>query len=241
MKKLKLLILKNFNRKYYIFLSSFIAYFKSPKLSYSQYGEDLIIHEYFKSKNIHDNGVYIDIGCYHPKWISNTYILSKNNWRGYVIDIDESKLRMFKLFRKNCLTICAAISPGRSNQQIDVYNFKKLFSEIDTIDKNNALLNKVKFNCDFETNKVNTLNINDILKLTLENYGRCDFINLDIEGLDEFVLMELNFELYRPLLICFEKNNTSYIFNDKIYNFLSSNNYMHLFSSNGSHAFVLNN
>lgn len=240
MKQIKFILLKFTNRNFYIFLSSIIAYFKLPKYSYSQYGEDLIIYEYFKSKNLNQNGVYIDIGCYHPKWISNTYLLSKNKWHGYVVDIDNSKLEMFKKFRNNCHTICAAIAPGRSYQLIKVFNFKKLFSEIDTIDENIAIKQKIKFNCDYEINQVLSMNINDILKNTFETFGRCDFINLDIEGLDEQVIMEINFDLYKPSLICFEKNNIENIFLENIYYYLTSKNYIHLFTSNGSHGFVFN-
>ena len=84
------------------------------------------------------------------------------------------------------------------------------------------------------------MNINDILKNTFETFGRCDFINLDIEGLDEQVIMEINFDLYKPSLICFEKNNIENIFLENIYYFLTSKNYIHLFTSNGSHGFVFN-
>jgi hypothetical protein len=240
MKLIRKILLKFLNRNAYIFLAGLVAFFKKTTFSYSQYGEDLIVYEFFKSKNINSNGVYIDIGAYHPKWISNTYLLSKKGWSGFVIDVDISKLNLFKIFRKNCSVICAAIAPGNSERIIKIYNFIKLFSEIDTLDKNIAEINKIRFNCDYETNEIKTLNINDLLKNCYAKYGICDFINIDIEGLDDIVIMDINFNLYKPKLILFEKNNINDISIDPIAIYLNSKNYCHLFSSNGSHGFYFN-
>jgi len=50
-----------------------------PKKTYSMYGEDLFIKEFFKKKQI---GFYVDVGCYHPIDGSNTYLLYKKGWKG---------------------------------------------------------------------------------------------------------------------------------------------------------------
>ena len=68
---------------YFIFpkkLSDFISYlsgFKHFKISYSQFGEDLILSKYLKYKNI-KKGKYLDIGAFHPRWSSNTHLLHQN-------------------------------------------------------------------------------------------------------------------------------------------------------------------
>lgn len=240
MKTIRTILLEFFNRKIYIFLAGLVAFLKKNTRSYSQYGEDLIIYQFFKSRNINTQGIYIDIGAYHPKWISNSYLLSKNDWSGYVVDVDQSKLLLFKYFRKKCNIICAAIAPGESYRSINIYNFKKLFSEIDTLDKSIAEINKIRFNCDYNINKIKTLNINDLLKSCTEEYGTCDFINIDIEGLDDLVIMDIDFMLYQPKLICFEKNNVIDITIDPLAYYLKTKNYSHLFSTNGSHGFFLN-
>ena len=240
MKLLRQILLRFFNRNIYIYIAGLYAFLKKSNKSYSQYGEDLLIFQYFKSNNLYKNGVYIDIGGYHPKWISNSFLLSQNGWKGFVVDLDNAKLNLFKNFRKNCITICAAIAPGESNRVINIYNFKKLFSEIDTLDLNVANLNKIRFNCDYTTSHINTLNINDLLEQCYKIHKSCDFINIDIEGLDDLVLNEINFNIYQPKLICFEKNSIKNINEDPIALFLKKQNYFHLFSSNGSHAFVLN-
>ena len=132
---LKILI----NIFYFIFpkrLSEFISYlggFRHFKISYSQSGEDLILLKYLKHKNI-EKGKYLDIGAFHPRWASNTYLLHKKGFSGYCVDLDEKRLRWFRFARGNKVkTICGAVS-NSNKETIEVYKFirKSPFSLIDT-------------------------------------------------------------------------------------------------------------
>lgn len=46
--------------------------------SFSQYGEDLFVSEYFGGRK----GAYIEIGENHPFRLSNTYFLYRMGWSG---------------------------------------------------------------------------------------------------------------------------------------------------------------
>lgn len=53
----------------------------------SQIGQDYYVIESLKQKT---NGVFVDIGCSTPKYISNTYLLeTQYKWTGIGIDIEE--------------------------------------------------------------------------------------------------------------------------------------------------------
>ena len=110
------------------------------KKSYSSMGEDLIIEQYFKEKNILQ-GVYIDIGCFHPIWASNTHKLHKDGWTGFCFDIDQSKLNMMRLFRrKSVQTFFQAVTAKPSKEPFThVYKFLTPWSDIDTCDLDVAL------------------------------------------------------------------------------------------------------
>ena len=71
------------------------------KKSYSQYGEDLIICSYFQRHFKDKQGNYLDIGCYHPKGISNTHLLHRAGWEGIVVDIDDYKYIKEQALRGN--------------------------------------------------------------------------------------------------------------------------------------------
>ena len=64
------------------------------KKSYSMDGEDLEIIKYFKNLN---NGFYVDVGCYHPIEMNNTYLLYKKNWTGINIDVSKFSIDLFIL------------------------------------------------------------------------------------------------------------------------------------------------
>ena len=56
---------------------------------YSQWGEDLEINNFFKDKK---EGVYLDIGCFHPYMYSNTCLLHKKGWHGINVDINQTSI-----------------------------------------------------------------------------------------------------------------------------------------------------
>jgi hypothetical protein len=105
-------------------LISYFIRFRHFKISYSQSGEDLILSKYLRYKNI-KKGKYLDIGAFHPRWLSNTHLLYKAGFSGYCVDIDERRLRWFRFSRGNTIkTICCAVSSS-NKEFIDTYKFKK--------------------------------------------------------------------------------------------------------------------
>lgn len=176
--------------------------------SYSSYGEDLIIVQYFHDKKI-SNGVYIDIGCFHPTWSSNTYKLHKLGWNGYCFDIDKFKLKMMKFFRrKKVETFFKAVVPKETmssgNNFITVYKFLTPWSDIDTCDPITAKEYSVKFDLAYKTSSVPCEGINSILS----SLPKINFFKIDIEGLDEAILMEMDLDLFTPEVILFENIDT---------------------------------
>jgi|18_taG_2_1085343.scaffolds.fasta_scaffold69003_2 hypothetical protein len=76
----------NFNRE-----AEFKIQFKEHQTIntfYSQAGQDLFVLMALNGKK---NGKFVEIGSWEPKFINNTYLLeSKFNWKGVLIEIDES-------------------------------------------------------------------------------------------------------------------------------------------------------
>ena len=66
---------------------------------------------------------------------------------------------------------------------------------------------------------------------------RIDFLNIDAEGADFEVLESLNFDVYRPKLICVEIDDEQ-IENSKIFNFLKKQKYTNQWSATFSYIFT---
>ena len=203
--------------------------------SYSQYGEDLIIYDFFKH-HFDIKGNYLDIGAFHPKMISNTHILHTLGWRGTVIDLDDFKLKLFKRNRKDKVNILTrVVIPGFLDQSetYSVYKFKQPFSELDTLDRKVAEEMKSSSGLEFLEDKVEAVGINNLLK-----EQKFNFVNIDVEGMDEDLILSLDFEnINLPELIVFESwkplSNLQSIDN------LKNNGYVHLFTSGGSMGYFL--
>ena len=56
--------------------------------TYAQAGQDLFVLGLFKDTDQH---YFVDIGCWLPDNINNTFLLEKNGWRGLSIDITDLK------------------------------------------------------------------------------------------------------------------------------------------------------
>ena len=82
--------------------------------SFSQFGEDLFINEFFKKQK---NGKYVDLGAFHPMRMNNTYLLHKKGWSGTNVDLNEISIDMFNLARKNDNNICCLLSDSDNTEK----------------------------------------------------------------------------------------------------------------------------
>ena len=212
-------------------LFNFITYlngYRFFKISFSQNAEDLILVKYLKYKGI-ENGKYLDIGAFHPRWISNTHLLHKKGFTGYCVDLDDEKLKWFKFARGNKVkTICGAVS--NSNEEfINFYKFirKTPFSELDTCSLETAERYRIKKNIQYEIKKIRNYHINEIFNIV----GKIDVLNIDIEGKDFEILKSSNLDIINPEIILIEEQNDFFASKEMIL-FFQRYNY-DLLSNNG--------
>ena len=180
---------------------------------YSQFGEDKILKEIIK--NDYRNGFYVDVGCYHPKKYSNTYLLhKKKNWRGINIDIEIDKIKVFKLSRPKDLNICCPISDKKKFVKVINTQPYGVGSYIKKIKKKNI-------------NSKSTKTLSEILKNSIFKDKEIDLLNIDTEGSDFSVLRSINLKKFLPKIIIIESHEKEIkkILKSKIYKYLLKNKY----------------
>ena len=190
--------------------------------------EDL---EIAKILNNIKNGFYVDVGGYHPVHRNNTYLLYKKNWRGINIDLSKFSIDLFNFARPEDINLNVAVS--KTNKKIKYYTQKKI-SQLSTIYKDIA--NK-RMQGPIIEKEILSDTLTALLEKTLYKNRRIDFLNIDAEGADFEILESLNFDVYRPKLICVEIDNKQ-IENSKIFNFLKKQKYTNQWSATLSHLFT---
>lgn len=196
-------ILYNFYKKFKIFKS------RKFNLHLGEFGEDIFICRFFRNKI---QGVYVDVGCYHPIKGSLTYCLFRKGWRGVNVDISKSSIDLFKIERPNDININAAISD---------FDGETFYYERGQINQQNSL----KENDELKKKQINCFKLSSLLNKY--NIDRVDFLNIDVEGFDYKVISSLDFEKIKPIMICIEDNNfnISNILNNKIDKLMRDKNY----------------
>ena len=232
---------KHFNFLYRFYLLYIKHKTLFPKNTYSEWGEDLFILKYFKNLN---KGFYVDIGAYHPFFLSNTCLLFKKNWEGINIDINPTSIEIFNDARPHDYNINAAVS-NKNKKYINYYT-KNMINLLSTTIIDSA---KMSFlNNSFDTRRVKCRKLNDIISNTKFENRKIDFLNIDTEKSEVDVLKSLNFNKYKPKLICIEihlkdknhhslplESHSTYLYlKSKKYKIIWSKGYCFIFAPNKS-------
>jgi len=226
-----------FNRRCFsgfnFFVTALYGFVRLPRLSYSQHGEDLILASMFPRGY---KGKYIDVGGFHPKWISNTHILHRIGWSGIVLDLEEDKLSLFTLARgQRVRTICAALVPGEQIGKIEFSKFRGSlsWSMVDTISESHSRRASEKLGSTPIFKLVDSIGVNTLLV----NESPIDLLDLDIEGIDEAVVCSIDFKACDIGIIMFEANSTpgGELRTRKL---LESNGFTHLFTAGPTNAYI---
>lgn len=197
---LKSAVIKNFSpetwRKLTRYKDELTTGFKRE--SYSQEGEDLVLSRIFEGKL---NGFYIDVGAYHPKRFSNTYVFYLKGWRGINIDACPGSMDAFK--KKRPRDINLEIGIASSSGVLEYFHFDEPalngFSSEMSVERNEYSEFKI-----IKTSKVKVDTLEHILDQYLPKNQPIDFISIDAEGLDEVVILSNNWEKYRPGFVLVE-------------------------------------
>lgn len=197
------------------------------KASYSSYGEDMILAHAFKNQ---ENGFYVDVGCYHPEWFSNTKRLFDQGWSGINIDPNVVTIELFNTFRPKDVNLAIAVS------DVDGEGQYHKFLELDVAGggSGNSLSADVKEK--YEGQGLNasttTVKIRTLLSV-LGEYAKdrkIDFLNIDVEGLDLQVLTSNDWAIWRPRIVAVEIWGTAIDYDllntNSTYRFLRAHGYV---------------
>lgn len=205
-------------------IQTIVLGYETGKITFSQAGEDLVIRNYFYTALLNKKpGFFVDVGAYHPYKLSNTFYLYLCGWNGINIDPRPGSMKAFNKIRPNDINLEIAISDNKKkmnyyfiNENSSMNSFSLDYIESMGLKKN---ISKV-----FE---IEPLTLKEVFDKHVTDTSIIDFLNIDVEGLDNEVLNSNDWDLYRPRLIAIEieAENNNQIIESKTAKHLFKNGY----------------
>jgi FkbM family methyltransferase len=168
--------------------------------SYSQEGEDMVLHRFLGWKTT--PGFFVDVGAHHPTRFSNTYFFYRSRgWRGINIDAMPGSMEPFRELRPRDINIEAAVSSQPTELTYHVFSdgalngFDPDLSACRSQLKNYRIIDQIK---------MKTRTLAEILEQNLPVGCEIDFLTVDVEGLDLQVLKSNDWTKYRPSYVLAE-------------------------------------
>ncbi len=199
------------------FLDAFL--FRYRQAYYSQFGEDIFVSKYFADK---PQGTYVDIGAFHPRQFSNTYLLYRKGWSGLVVYATPGSSTLFKWIRPRDIAVECAVS--NEKKELTFYNWGNHLENTANEAQAQALFKELG-----EPLKKQVIPSDTLANLVDKHLKErsVDFASIDVEGLDYEVLTSADWERFKPKVIIVEsfKFDLDHIQDCEIFQFLKSKGY----------------
>ncbi len=172
-------------------------------VSYAQQGEDLVLAAICKRLAI-VKPTYLDIGAFDPIEGSNTYLFYERGCRGVLVEPNPSCCERLRTVRPRDTLLNAGIGP-EDRSEADYYIFAN-GPQQNTFSKEQANALTARYGEEaaaFRVIKMPLLGINRVISDHLGEEGP-DILSIDTEGLDLAILRTMDFNRFRPAIVCAE-------------------------------------
>ena len=173
------------------------------KTTYSQSGEDSILQYIIRVLGINvKESKYIDLGANHAKKLSNTYILYKIGMRGVLVEANPNLIGELKFYRNQDIIVNKCISEKSKESKLFYIMSGDGLSCMDIDSVNEAMRKNPSLHIT-KTLEVETISINDLLEKYFDVPPT--IMSIDIEGMEERILKDIDYTRFAPLIIIVER------------------------------------
>jgi FkbM family methyltransferase len=171
------------------------------RLSYAQQGEDLVLRKLFELLEI-DRPTYLDIGACHPTISSNTFLLYVLGSRGVLVEPNPYMANLLTKARPGDRVLNVGVGFD-DRSEADFYVIRNR-PQLNTFSKQQAdrIAARSGPAAIERVVKLPLVEIDDILATHFDRTP--DLLSIDIEGLDLAVLRTMDFDRFRPAVLCVE-------------------------------------
>jgi FkbM family methyltransferase len=168
---------------------------KHAMVSYSQFGEDLLVQELigFERKDV----FYIDIGAFHPMSKSNTYVFYKRGGRGICVEPNPTAKKLWDTYRSRDLFFNAGATGSESGPMSYLPDSK-------APSQNRFVHHSDETASGDSVSVIDCLNIADLVKANTTKGQTVDLLSIDCEGMDHEILCHFPYDHVRPKVVIVE-------------------------------------
>lgn len=169
---------------------------RHAKISYAQSADDLMAAYFLR--DYEGPKVYVDVGCNHPRRLSNTYWFYLRGWAGVAIDGNPCVVQRFRMMRPRDTVVHALVSNEVADHEFVTFEDSAVSSlspsHIEKWQTRSRATGRLQ---------MTSRQLNDILREEgiPSDFG---FLSIDVEGHDIEVLQSIDLANYSPALIIIE-------------------------------------
>lgn len=153
--------------------------------------EKLLVWEHF---GFADAGVFVEVGAFHPKYLSQTWLLEKVGWKGILVEPLPAHCELLRRERPNSRVCQAAVGSPSGTGAADFHVHSGHSTLAPNVREKQTAYETVV--------SVNVTTLDAILEA--ERPGRVDFVSIDTEGTELDVLAGFDLGKHRPSLVLVE-------------------------------------
>jgi FkbM family methyltransferase len=169
--------------------------------SYSQSGEDLIVH-YISRAVPFTERTYLDVGAHDPVDGNNTYLFYRLDYRGVLVEPNVTMCQKLRNVRPGDTVLEAGIGITAA-KEADYYVMTD--SSWNTFDKEEAERQVKASNGKITIEKVVKMPLLDINQVMAEHFQKApSFLSVDVQGIELAILKTIDYARFRPNVICAE-------------------------------------
>lgn len=169
---------------------------KDARISYSQFGEDLLLDNFFCRK---PSGFFVDVGAHHPFYLSNTCFFYKKGWRGINIEPTADGFALLKKHRARDINLRVAISSSVTKAKfLDAGPLSGIVDD-----------NYPHSESEGTITEVDAMPLHTVLDKWMPRNptSEIDFLSVDCEGHDYEVLLSNDWDRYKPSVTLVEEHH----------------------------------
>jgi FkbM family methyltransferase len=172
--------------------------------SYAQQGEDLIVDKILEFIGI-ARPTYLDIGAFAPIVWSNTYLLYQKGCRGVLVEPNPARRGALVAERPGDVVLSVGVGSGEPGEADFFMIGNADGSAIDTFQRAQADEARRLVGEKASVKKVIKVPLVSINEIIAKHFrGAPDFLSIDTEGMDLEILRSLDFNRFRPAVVCAE-------------------------------------